>query len=110
MMVFVIEVPMLAPMTIHTALATGSGFSGAATRPTIIEVVTDELCISVVARIPTISAMKGFSVAAKKAPSTSFPNSLNPSPSPWTPSRKKNNSTSTCATLFIPLAPASHRW
>jgi len=48
------------------ASATGSGFSGAATRPTMSEVDTDELCTSVVARIPIIRPMKGLEVAAKK--------------------------------------------
>ena len=33
---------------------------------TIMEVVTDELCTTVVASSPTTSPMNGFSVAAKK--------------------------------------------
>ena len=40
--VFVTVVPMLAPMIIGTAFTIGRGLSGAATKPTIIAVVTDE--------------------------------------------------------------------
>ena len=86
--VFVTVVPMLAPMIIGTAFASGRGFSGDATRPTTIEVVTDELWTSVVASNPTIRATNGFSVALKNACSRSPPNSRNPSLSPRTPVRK----------------------
>ena len=71
--VFVTVVPMLAPMIIGTAFTIGSGLSGAATKPTIIAVVTDELCTSVVAKIPTIRPMNGLSVAAKKESSSPPP-------------------------------------
>jgi len=94
-MVFVTVVPMFAPMTMGTALAIGSAFSGAATSATIIDVVTDELWTSVVARTPTINAMNGFSVAAKNDSSTSRPRDLNPSPSPLTPTRKTKRSART---------------
>ncbi len=93
--VLVTVVPMFAPITIGTALATGSGFSGAATRPTIREVVTDELCTIVVARMPTISPRKGFAVAAKKESSSRCPSDLKPSPRPFTPSRKRKSRPST---------------
>ncbi len=64
--VFVTVVPMLAPMIIGTALAIGSAFSGAATSPTISEVETEELWTRVVARIPTMRPMNGFSVACEE--------------------------------------------
>ena len=86
--VLVTVVPMLAPMIIGTALAMGSGLSGAATNPTMSDVVTDELCIRVVARIPTISPISGLLVLVKNASNTSDPRLLNPSPSPFIPARK----------------------
>lgn len=86
--VAVTVVPMLAPMTIGTALDRGNGFSGAATRATIIDVVTDELWTRVVAKRPTTRPTKGFSVAVKNDWMTSSPRSLNPSPRPLTPRRK----------------------
>ena len=43
----------------------GSGFSGAATSATTIDVVTDELCMTVVVSNPTNQPMNGFSVALK---------------------------------------------
>ena len=61
--VFVTVVPMLLPMIIGIAFATGSGSVGAATMPTMIDVVTDELCTRVVARTPTISPTNGLAVA-----------------------------------------------
>ena len=85
------RVSILAPMIMGTALAIGSGFSGAATRPTISDVVTDELCISVVARMPTMSPMNGFSVAAKNESNRPPPNDLKASLSPFTPSRKRKS-------------------
>ena len=88
--VAVTVVPMLAPMIIGIALARGSGFSGAATRPTTIAVVTDELWTTVVASNPTINPKNGFDVAAKKLWMKSSPSSRNPSPSPLTPARKTN--------------------
>ena len=90
-------VPMFAPITIGTAFSRGSGFSGAATRPTTIDVVTDELCTSVVASSPTISAAKGFEVALKNESSKSPPSSVKPSPKPRTPIRKTNNRAATAA-------------
>ena len=84
-------VPMFAPMIMGTALASGSGLSGAATSATTIEVVTDELCMIVVASNPTINPMNGFSVVRKKLSRRSLPSSSKPSPSPLTPSRKTNN-------------------
>ena len=95
--VFVTVVPMFAPMIIGIALARGSGFAGAATRPTIREVETEELCTRVVARTPTIRPMKGFSVARKKESSNPAPSDLNPSPRPLTPTRKTKSSRSTRA-------------
>ncbi len=62
--VAVTVVPMLAPITIGMAFANGRGFSGAATNATTIEVVTDELCTTVVATKPTRKPMNGFKVAA----------------------------------------------
>jgi hypothetical protein len=56
------------------AFTTGSGFSGAATIPTTIEVVTDELCTNVVAKMPTIRPTKGFSVARKNVSRVPEPN------------------------------------
>ena len=90
-MVAVTVVPMLAPITIGIALASGNGFSGAATRATIIEVVTDELCTTVVANSPTTRPTNGFSVAAKKLWIRSSPSRRKPDPSPLTPSRKTNS-------------------
>ncbi len=87
--VLVTVVPMLAPMIMGTALATGMGFTGAATSPTIMEVVTDELCTRVVARIPTINPMKGLWVASKKLSRVSSPRSRKPAPRPLTPTRKR---------------------
>ena len=89
---------MLAPMIIGTAFASGSGFSGAATSPTTIDVVTDELWTRVVASNPTMSAINGLEVALKNASSKSPPRSLKPSPSPRTPTKKtKSKTTSTAA-------------
>ena len=95
--VAVTVVPMLAPITIGMALASGNGFSGAATSATIIDVVTDELWTSVVASRPTTRPTNGFSVAAKKLWIRSSPSSRNPEPRPLTPSRKKNSSSRTAA-------------
>ena len=89
--VAVTVVPMLAPMIIGIAWASGSGFSGAATRPTTMAVVTDELWTTVVASNPTISPKNGFEVAAKKLSMKSRPSSWKPSPSPLTPVRKTNS-------------------
>ena len=44
--------------------------------------------------------MKGFSVAVKKACNRSLPNSLKPSPSPLTPSRKMNNKNKTVTAFW----------
>lgn len=88
-------VPILAPIIIGTALANGRGFSGAATSPTIIDVDTDELCTSVVASTPTKIPTKGFAVRLKKLSRKSVPNSLNPSPSPLTPSKNTNSKNKT---------------
>jgi hypothetical protein len=52
------------------------------------QVVTDELCTTVMASSPTMSPMNGFSVAAKKPSSRSPPSSSKPSPGPLMPSRK----------------------
>ena len=51
-------VPMLAPMIIGTAASTGN--NPVPTRPTIVEVVTDEDWATTVARMPTHSAAIGF--------------------------------------------------
>jgi hypothetical protein len=75
----------------------GSGFSGAATKATIMEVVTDELCMMLVARMPMRSPIKGFSVVVKKESRTSFPSILKPSPSPLTPMRKMKRRPRTAA-------------
>ncbi len=84
-------------LTIGIAFAIGSGLSGAATSATINEVVTDELCINVVARIPTISAKNGFSVASKKSSRTPLLSDLKPSPRPFTPTRKTYSRASTAS-------------
>ena len=85
--VFVTVVPMLAPMINGTALATGIGFSGAATNPTIIAVVTDELCTRVVVKMPIMRPTNGFSVAAKNESSTPSPSARKPAPRPLTATR-----------------------
>ena len=109
--VAVTVVPMLAPITIGTALASGSGCSGAATSATIIEVVTDELWTSVVASRPARRPTSGFSVAAKKLPIRSSPSSLNPEPSPLTPIRNTNSSSSAVATRgsSVGVGPSGRR-
>jgi hypothetical protein len=63
-----------------------------------MDVVTDELWISAVAKMPTMSPMNGFSVAAKKESSRSSPADLNPSLSPFTPSRKMKSRMRTTTT------------
>ena len=93
--VAVTVVPMFAPMIIGTALLSGSGDSGAATSPTIIDVVTEELWTIVVARIPTTRPTSGFWVVEKITSRKSPPSSLNPSPRPLTLTRKPNSRTRT---------------
>ena len=56
----VIVVPILAPMIIGTALDTVN--VPAATKPTVIEVVTELDCIIAVANIPINRPVKGFEV------------------------------------------------
>lgn len=100
-MVLVTVVPMFAPMIIGTALAIGKASPGAATSPTMSAVDTEELCTMVVARMPTISPMNGFSVAAKKLSSNPPPSDLKPSPKPFTPTRKTKRRTRIAMTLRI---------
>ncbi len=57
-MVLVTVVPIFAPMIMGTAVLTWT--SPEATRPTINDVVTEEDCTRVVARMPTSSPSTGF--------------------------------------------------
>ncbi len=73
------EVPMLAPMT--TGIAVATGIIPLPTIATTIEVVVDDDCASVVARIPTNRPTSGL-LALSINPSTAPPpNSLNALPS-----------------------------
>ena len=60
----VMEVPMLAPMmmgmAMDRALAGSSPMTPAATRPTVIEVVVDELWMMLVTRMPMHRPTNGF--------------------------------------------------
>ena len=90
--VLVTEVPMLAPMMIGIAPSMVS--APAATSPTVIEVVVDELCTRLVARMPTRSPTNGFAVRAISSSANPFPKSLNDRPIRSRP-RKKANSRAT---------------
>ena len=87
-MVLVTVVPMFAPMIMGMAWVTESGLSAAATKPTMVAVVTEELCTSVVARMPTINAVNGFSVAVKNESTNGPLSASNPFPNPLTPTKK----------------------
>ena len=103
--VAVTVVPMLAPITMGIALARGSGFSGAATRATTMEVVTEELCMTVVASRPTMRPINGLEVAAKKLSMKSCPISSKPSPSPLTPRRNTNSRATTLSARWTTADP-----
>ena len=72
----VMVVPMLAPMTIAIAFSTLS--SPAATAVTISEVLVEELWTSTVARMPSMTPLKGFSATSNILAESFPPTSLNP--------------------------------
>ena len=77
-MVFVTEVPMLAPITMNTALLTLSSL--APTREMMIEVVVDELCTKTVARMPIMTPEIGLSTTSNIFALSFPPKILNPVP------------------------------
>ena len=77
-MVLVTEVPMLAPMTMNTAVLTES--SSAPTREMMMEVVVEEDWTSTVARIPIMSAEIGLSATSNILADDLPPRSLKPVP------------------------------
>jgi hypothetical protein len=86
------EVPILAPMMM--GIAPSMVRAPAATRPTVIEVVVDELCTSVVARMPMKSPTKGLAVRSIRASAKPFPMSLKPRPMRSSPTKNPNNTSS----------------
>ena len=85
-MVLVTEVPMLAPITMNTAMRTLSSF--APTRAMMMEVVVEELCTRTVASTPIIIALIGLSAMSNILDESLPPRSLNPVP--MIPSTRRN--------------------
>ena len=78
MIVLVTLVPTFAPMMIGIARATSR--PPAATRPTVIDVIDDELCMKLVARVPMKRPTNGFDVAASSCSTTPSPRRSNARP------------------------------
>ena len=85
--VFVIVVPMFAPMIMGTAASMES--TPAPTSPTSVAVVTDEDCTSTVARMPANSPASGLSTLSSSPSVKSAPSSLMPASSIEMPTRKR---------------------
>ncbi|CAI7994183.1 Type IV pilus assembly ATPase PilB, partial [Geodia barretti] len=88
--VFVTVVPTLAPITMGMALSNGNGDPGAATKPTMRELVTEELCTRVVARIPMRRPTRGFAEARKKLSRSPDPRPSKPAPEAVNRSQKED--------------------
>ncbi len=101
--VLVTLVPMLAPITIGTAAPTLS--TPEATRPTIVDVVTDEDWTSTVASTPTNRPAIGELTRVNSASWTSLPRAAMPSDSSPTPARKTYSSRSTSSPRAQPGRP-----
>jgi hypothetical protein len=80
-MVFVIVVPILAPMMM--GIAPGNVSTPPATSPTVIEVVVDELWIILVARMPMRSPTRGLDVVLMRVSAKPFPIILKEDPMSW---------------------------
>ena len=80
-------VPMLAPMIIGTAASTPN--KPVPTRPTIVDVVTDDDCASTVASTPTHNPATGFVTLENSSSWMSLPRPLMPPSSSETPIRKR---------------------
>ena len=87
--VLVTDVPIFAPMTI--GIADRKGTTPAATIPTKIEVVKDELWTKLVVRMPTNNPMNGFAVVEISTSANPRPNNLNPAPIPSMAKKNRYN-------------------
>ena len=85
--VFVIVVPMLAPIIIGIAVSIVN--APPATSPTTSDVVVEELCIILVATIPIINPENGFVVILISVSANPCPNELNECPKSFIESKNK---------------------
>jgi len=92
-MVFVTEVPMLAPMMI--GMAWGTDTTLAPTRPTTILVLVEEDWTRTVAKMPTIRPAMGLLVTVKSSPAFLPPSALKAAPIKSRPKRKQYSARST---------------
>jgi hypothetical protein len=84
--VLVTVVPMFAPITIGTAYSTGS--TPAPTRPTMVDVDTDDDWTNTVAKTPAARPAIGLATEEKTWSTKSLPKALIPVSSDLTPARK----------------------